>query len=108
MTRGALDRVGHELVEAQQLELGHRLLLACEVDQVGDEHGQLLELGDHVRAQPLVVARAEPGAPEHLEVRAQRRQRRAQLVGGVGDQPALRALRLRQRREHGVEGAREP
>ena len=89
--------------------LGDRLLLAREVDEVGDEQRQLLELGDHVRAQR---ARGRPAAspprPEHLEVGAQRRQRRAQLVRRVGDELALRALGAVQRLEHRVERAREP
>ena len=108
VARGPLHRGGDELVERQHLELGHRLLLAREVDEVGDEQGQLLELGDDVGPQPLAVVRVQPAAAEHLEVRAQRGQRRAQLVRGVGHEPPLRALGRRQRLEHRVEGAGEP
>ena len=61
------------------------------------------------REQPLALARRQlPVAREHLDVRAQARQRRAQLVRGVRDELPLRgARRLLERREHRVEAARE-
>ena len=97
-------------VEPHVLDRGRvGLLVAGELDEVADERGQLLELRDHVGAQPLAVAGVRrPAAGQHLEVRAQRGERRAQLVRGVGDELALRALRALERLEHGVEGAREP
>ena len=55
-----------------------------------------------------MVGGAEPAVPEHLEVGAQRGERRAQLVRGVGHEPALRALGRLERLEHRVERAREP
>ena len=58
------------------------------------------------RAQALAVAGVRrPAARQHLEVRAQRGERRAQLVRGVGDELALRALRALERLEHRVERA---
>ena len=48
------------------------------------------------------------GVLERLDVRAQARDRRAQLVAGVGDELALRLDRALERVERGVEAAREP
>ena len=45
-------------------------------------------------------------AREHLDVRAQARERRAQLVRGVGDELALRPRRVLERLEHRVERRR--
>ena len=92
---------------AHRLELVARLLVAGEVDEIGDEQRQLLELGDQVGAQALVVGGREAAAGEHLEVGAQRGERRAQLVRGVRDEAALRALGLVERLEHRVERAGE-
>ena len=47
-------------------------------------------------------------APERLDVGPQRRQRRAQLVRGVGDQAPLRRLRALQRLHHLVEARGQP
>ena len=65
------------------------------------------------RPRRRAAARAPPAAAsslacEHLDVRAQARQRRAQLVRGVGDELALRAARLLERGEHRVEARGEP
>ena len=59
-------------------------------------------------AQPLAVPGVRRAAArEHLEVRAQRGERRPQLVRGVGDELALRALGSLERLEHRVERARQ-
>ena len=64
-----------------------------------------LEVGEEtaarVRVEPLLLL-------QHLDVRLHARQRRAQLVRGVGDEPALCLERLLERREHRVERAAEP
>ena len=60
MAAGALDRVRDERVEAHVLDAGLGLVAARQVDEVGDEHGQLVELGDEVAQQAVVVVR--PGA----------------------------------------------
>ena len=57
------------------------------------------------RSRSLGVGRAAAG--QHLEVRAQRGERRAQLVRGVGDELALRALTSLERLEHRVERGRQ-
>ena len=88
--------------------LGVALLVARELDEVADQRGQLLELA---RTRSAAGARGRPrrraAARQHLEVGAQRGQRRAQLVRRVGDELALRALRALERLEHRVERARE-
>ena len=53
----------------------------------------------------LLRARARSSPLQHVDVRLQARQRRAQLVRGVGDEAALRLERLLERTEHRVEGA---
>ena len=70
--------------------------------------GQLVELADDVGAQVGQVLGREPiGVLEHLDVRAQARDRRAQLVARVGDEVALRRGRALERVERAVEAARE-
>ena len=54
-----------------------------------------------------MVGGRETAAREDLEVGPQRGERRAQLVRGVRDEAALRALGLVERLEHRVEGTRE-
>ena len=109
MPARALDRGRDQAVEPHVLHRGLvGLLVAGELDQVADERAQLLQLGDQVRAQPVAVAGVgRAAAGEHLEVGAQARERRAQLVRGVGDELALCALRTLERLEHGVERGRQ-
>ena len=63
-----------------------------------------LEVGEQprplLRRQPLLL-------PQHLDVRLDARERRAQLVRGVGDEAPLRLERLVERAEHRVEGGTE-
>jgi hypothetical protein len=63
---------------------------------------------DDVREQPAALLRRECSvAGEHLDVRADARQRRPQLVGRVRDELALRPRGLLERAEHRVEAPRE-
>ena len=106
---GPLDGVGHEHVEAHVVLLGRRLAVARELDDVAHERRHLVELAVHVAlelAAALVGQRSRP--QQHLEVRAQARERRAQLVRRVGDELALGGDRLLERRQHGVEAGGEP
>ena len=73
---------------------------ARELDHVAHERRQLVQLADDVPAQALLLVRGQAlGFAQHLDVRAQRGDRRAQLVAGVGDQlplglaPSARARR---------------
>ena len=85
-----LDRVRGEQVEAHLLRLGDVLLPAREVDQLGDQRRHLAELLDQVVQEPLALSRWERAiARQHLDVRAQAGQRRAQLVRRVGDELPL-------------------
>ena len=64
---------------------------AREIDQIADEDREVLELAAH-RGQDVQRARpaaSRRGALEQLDVGADRGQRRAQLVRGVGDELAL-------------------
>ena len=82
--------------------------LAGEVDQVADEVGQLLELVDDVGEQRAAVLVGEQvGVDEDLDVGAEAGERRAELVGGVGDELALGVHRSLERREHLVEAGGE-
>ena len=87
----ALDRVLDDLVQAHVVRGGSpRPAPARELDDVADQRGQLVELLDDVPPQALLLLRRQPlGFAEDLDVRAQRGDRRAQLVARVGDQVAL-------------------
>ena len=106
---GALDRGRDQPVEPHVLDrrrLG--LLVAGELDEVADERAQLLELRDEVGAQAVaVLGVGRAAARQHLEVGAQRGERRPELVRGVGDELALGALTALERFEHRVERARQ-
>jgi hypothetical protein len=94
---------GHE-VEADVLRLGGRLLAAREHHQLADQRRQLLELLDDVGEKPLPLARRKfLLARQHLDVRSQARERRAQLVGSVQHELTLRARRFLQGGKHRVE-----
>ena len=105
---GAVDDLG----EVEGLHHVGERLVAGQLDQVPDEGGELLELRADVVQQLLALLGRQPaggvGLGEQVEVRAQRGQRRAQLVAGVGDQPALAVARRGQRDEHRVERRGEP
>ena len=101
--------LGGDLVEAHVLDRERRLLVAREVDEVGDERREPLHLRHEVVEQlRAIVFVGRLPALEELEVRAQARERRAQLVRRVGDELALRAERHLERGEHPIEAAREP
>ncbi len=107
--RRARHRLLHELIEPHVLDRVGRLLLARQLDEVADQAAQLLQLLDDVAQQPPPLLLGQPRRQrQHLDVRAQARQRRAQLVRGVGDELPLAADRRLQRAEHRVEGARQP
>ena len=105
---GPLDRVGGDEVEPDVLGLARRLVAAGELDELGDQRRHLGQLLGDVAQQLLAVAgRQRLVAGEHLDVRAQARQRRPQLVRRVGDELALRARRVLERAEHRVERRRQ-
>ena len=106
---GPRDLLVHELVELHVDELEVGRLLARELDEPGHEAAHLPELAHEVAEQRLARGGREVvAACEHLDVRADARERRPELVGGVGDELALLALRLVERREHRVEARAEP
>ncbi len=116
MTAGALHRLADQAIES---DVGGRrvdLVAASELDHIGDQRAELL--GSRIepdedaaalgRRQVLVLA-------QDLDVRAQARDRRAELVGGVGDELALGADRVGERSarrleggQHRVEARRQP
>ena len=83
----------------------------------GVEAGQVEQvLGEPLEPVDLLAHRLEELAPgrfvqllvgHELEEAAQREERRSQLVRGVADELAPRALELREAQTHPVEGARE-
>ena len=90
----------------------HRVV-AGQLDEVADQRGHLLDLGADVvqqlGARPRAASRRRAvGLGEQVEVGAQRGQRGAQLVAGVGDQLALPVARRGERGEHRVERRGQP
>ena len=76
----ALDDRGRDLVEANLLDAQPPLLAASELDEVGDEPRQLLQLRPRLVERARRFRRWEAALLKQLEVRPQRRQRGAQLV----------------------------
>ena len=60
-----------------------------------------------VEQTPALFGLERHVAAEDVDVRLQARQRRAQLVRGIGDEAALRLERLLERGEHRIEGRAE-
>ena len=88
---GPLDQLTRDLVEAHVVDDVARLRPARQLDDVADQRRQLVELGDDVGAQARALLLGQAvGVLQHLDVGAQARDRRAQLVACVGDQVALR------------------
>src|SRR6266566_2688558 len=90
-----VDHLVHDLVELQLFERHRTLLVARDLDEIAEE---LLALH---RIDGLA-------ALEKLEIRAQTRERRSQLVRRIGDQLTLRAERRFELTEHRVEARAEP
>ena len=98
--------VVEHLVQLDGADHRGRGLVAGQLDEVADEGGQLLELrADVGRAARCARRRAASaaGLGEQVDVGAQRGERGAQLVAGVGDQPALPVPRGGERGQHLVE-----
>ncbi len=92
---GPRERLLDDAVKPDRLRRAGGQIAAGELDQVTDEPAQLLALLDDVGEQTPTVLLTEFSALEqHLDVRAQARHRRAQLMGCVSDELALRAHRL--------------
>ena len=106
---GTLDRPGSCQIQAHVLHLDLLDLGLGQVDQIADQHRQLPQL----RLRDGQDASAFAGGQllahrERVEVRLRARQRRAQLVRGVGDELALREARALQRGQHRVEAPGQP
>ena len=78
-----------------------------EVEQLSGELRQPLDLLAHAAEELLLRGVVQVLVDEELEVTAEREERRAELVGGVGDELAARMLEAGEALPHAVEGARE-
>ena len=87
----ALDLARHERVEADVLEPGLGVAVQRELDHVGDEAVELVHLVDDRARDASCSSSRTLAALEQLGVRADARQRRAELVRRVGDELSLRA-----------------
>ncbi len=86
-----------------------RILAAGELQQAGDQVAHLVRLPLEIVEQPLPLSGVEPLLlRQHLDVRLHARQRRAQLVRGVGHEAPLRLDRVPECPEHCVERGPEP
>ncbi len=106
----ARRRVGLERVHAGRHEVGERSLLQLERERAGvdpREHEQVLdEPGEDLRLRPdrgEVLLRPREPVLERLDHRAQRGERRAQVVAGPHHELAARVEQLLQVRGHLVE-----
>ncbi len=98
----------HHLVEPELARRDVGLLAARELDELADERRHRLELLLNVGDQLRALARVERArVSEQPDVRPQRRDRRAQLVRGVGDELPLGAQRRLEGGEQLVETRRE-
>ena len=103
LARGLLEQVADaERPAVERLGLG---LQAREVEQLGDEAAEALDLGEHRRDGLRVGGLDAVG--DVLELGLQRGDRRAQLVRDVGDEVAALAVDLLELGGHRVERARE-
>ena len=103
---GALDELAHDLIDAHVVDDIARLGAAGQLDDVADERGQLVELRDDVGAQARALLLGQAiGVLEHLDVGAQARDRRPQLVARIGHEMTLRLGRALERVERRVEAA---
>ena len=86
----ARQAIGDDAIEPDVLGRGDRKVAAGKLDHVADQRAELLALLEDVGEQPVAVVLGERVAGEqHLDVRAQARDRSAQLVRGVGNELAL-------------------
>ena len=105
---GAVGDDRGESAEGDRLRGGLVGQPARQGDDLLDQADQLLGLGVQVVEHLGPRRRVEVGmAPQHGEVGAHARQRRAQLVTGVLDEAALVVARRGERTEHPVEGVTE-
>ena len=87
-----VDRFADDLVEPDILDRKGRLFVAREIDEISDQCRQPLDLTDELNEHLLALLRiGRLPAREQLEIRTQARERRPQLVRGVGDELALLA-----------------
>ena len=88
MAAHALDLDRHDLVEADVFEARRRFAVERELDQVRDEAVELVDLVDDGARDGVLLVLAHAAALEQLRVRTDARQRGAELVRRVGDEPA--------------------
>jgi hypothetical protein len=110
---GVVDGVARDGGEVDRLDRERALLVhAGEQEQVLDEQAHPAALAlDPLHQPPDVVVTAHGALPVQLGEAADRGERGAQLVAGVGDEPphpVLRATRLGLGRLLGAEGALDP
>ena len=87
---GPVDGARDDLVDADVARLAARLAAPCELDNVADQRGELVELLDHVGPQRLAILGREQLLIAHqLEIGADGGDRGPQLMRGVGDQVTL-------------------
>ena len=107
---GGAGLVEHDVVEVDELGCERGLLTgiaAGEQQQVVDERLQAAHLLELAAARRRVVGAARV-VGVHLQLGPHPRQRRAQLVGGVGDEPLLALGRAFETVEHGVHRLGQP
>jgi hypothetical protein len=78
-----------------------------QVEQLGRELRQPLHLFPHAQEELSSGRLVELLVGEQLEEAAQREERRAQLVGSIGDELSPRAVEPRQPAAHALEGPRQ-
>src|SRR5581483_1370450 len=108
-TLSTIHGVADERIELDLFTVGVGPRAASEFDDVRHHLGQLVEFGEDGLLKGLPFPRRQaPRFEEDLDVAAQRGDRSAQLVRGIGDEIALRFDRLFERVERLVEAGRQP
>ena len=96
-----VDQVGQ--VDLAQRDVAGALLCPGQQDQVLGQGGQRRQPAAHVDQGVAIGVGAARMAQRDVELAGHRRERPAQLVGGIGSEPAMRVHRALQAVEHRVE-----
>jgi len=104
----AVDFVAYHLIKRGQHGLLVRGAFRCQLDQLGDQIAQGLQVGHGTRNEAFPLLGRQVGLRlNELDLQPQAGEWRAQLVTGVGDQPTLLGAAVADVIEQGIEAGDE-